>query len=62
MMPKLASYVVLSIDPVATLEALNDPNTTRAARKMHNKKYLGYVSDVSLKYLYHRQRSLLSYS
>jgi hypothetical protein len=44
--PALASFVVITIDPVATLQALNDPIATAAARKMTPQKYVGYVSKV----------------
>ncbi|KAJ7271067.1 hypothetical protein C8J57DRAFT_296747 [Mycena rebaudengoi] len=42
--PKLASYVVISINPVATLESLNDPVALAAARQMPVQKYVGYVN------------------
>ncbi|KAJ7270669.1 hypothetical protein B0H12DRAFT_999077, partial [Mycena haematopus] len=42
--PALAAFVVITIDPVATLQALNDPIVTAAARKITPQKYVGYVS------------------
>ncbi|KAF8192763.1 hypothetical protein K438DRAFT_1674994 [Mycena galopus ATCC 62051] len=42
--PALAAFVVVTIDPVATLHALNDPIATAAARKLTPQKYVGYVS------------------
>ncbi|KAJ7938443.1 hypothetical protein B0H13DRAFT_1851866 [Mycena leptocephala] len=39
--PALASFVVITIDPVATLQALNDPIAIAAARKMTPQKYVG---------------------
>ncbi|KAJ7042922.1 hypothetical protein C8F04DRAFT_1390313 [Mycena alexandri] len=42
--PALASFVVITIDPVATVAALNDPIATAAAQQMVPKKYVGYVS------------------
>ncbi|KAJ7353175.1 hypothetical protein DFH08DRAFT_856100 [Mycena albidolilacea] len=42
--PALAAFVVITVDPVATLHALNDPIATAAAREMTPQKYVGYVS------------------
>ncbi|KAJ6463517.1 hypothetical protein C8R45DRAFT_911740 [Mycena sanguinolenta] len=42
--PALAAFVVITIDPVATLQALNDPIATAAAREIAPQKYVGYVS------------------
>jgi hypothetical protein len=46
MFPLVATYVVLTIDPVATLASLDDPEVTVAAGKLHPKKYVGYVGNV----------------
>ncbi|KAJ6556893.1 hypothetical protein B0H10DRAFT_2121876 [Mycena sp. CBHHK59/15] len=46
LLPKPASYVVFSINPVATLESLNDPVALAAARQMAPEKYVGYVNKV----------------
>ncbi|KAJ7161028.1 hypothetical protein C8R46DRAFT_1038205 [Mycena filopes] len=45
--PALASFIVLAIDPVATVSSLNDPIATAAAQKMVPQKYVGYVSKAS---------------
>ncbi|KAJ7630066.1 hypothetical protein DFH06DRAFT_705722 [Mycena polygramma] len=42
--PALAAFVVITIDPVATLQALDDPVATEASLKMVPQKYVGYVS------------------
>ncbi|KAJ7222247.1 hypothetical protein GGX14DRAFT_428280 [Mycena pura] len=42
--PALAAFVVVVIDPVATVAALKDPLATAAATKMVPRKYVGYVS------------------
>ncbi|KAJ7153427.1 hypothetical protein C8R43DRAFT_445453 [Mycena crocata] len=44
LVPAPAAFVVFTIDPVATVAALNDPVATAAARKMTMRKYVGYVS------------------
>ncbi|KAJ7146163.1 hypothetical protein C8R44DRAFT_756752 [Mycena epipterygia] len=44
LVPKPAAFVVIRIDPVATLESLNDPIATAAAGNMSSKKYVAYVS------------------
>src|ERR1700691_1321607 len=46
MFPLIATYVVFTIDPVATLASLNDPEVTAAASKLHPKKDVGYVRNV----------------
>lgn len=46
MFPLVATYVVFSIDPVATLAALEDPEVTAAASSLKPKKYVGYVRNV----------------
>ena len=47
--PMMTTYIVFYIDPVATLESLEDPVATVAAEKLasQNQKYVGYVRDVS---------------
>ncbi|KAI0064672.1 hypothetical protein BV25DRAFT_1800441, partial [Artomyces pyxidatus] len=35
------AYVVFTLDPVATLEALEDPIATEQARMLHTRKYVG---------------------
>ncbi|KAJ6554499.1 hypothetical protein B0H19DRAFT_1153785 [Mycena capillaripes] len=42
--PALAAFVVITIDPVATVQVLNDPIATAAAQKMTPQRYVGYVS------------------
>lgn len=46
MFPYVATYVVLSIDPVATLASLDDPEVTSATNSLRPKKYVGYVRNV----------------
>jgi hypothetical protein len=46
MFPFVTTYVVFTIDPVATLASLDDPEVTAAASKLHSKKYVGYVGNV----------------
>ncbi|KIM90189.1 hypothetical protein PILCRDRAFT_811913 [Piloderma croceum F 1598] len=47
MFPLVATYVVFSIDPVATLAALDDPEVTAAASSLNPKKYVGYVRNTA---------------
>ena len=42
----IGSYFVVSIDPVAMVRKLEDPEATRAAQAMSPKKYAGYISAV----------------
>jgi hypothetical protein len=46
MFPLVTTYVVFSIDPVATLASLDDPKVTAAVSMLHPKKYVGFVSNV----------------
>lgn len=52
--PDLTSYVTIKLDPVASVELLEDEEATMAAQKMVNKTYVGYVGDVNsfLTFLY----------
>jgi hypothetical protein len=43
----IGSYIVFSVDPVATLHVLRDADVDRAASALRPKTYLGYVQDVS---------------
>lgn len=47
-MPNFGVYIVFQIDPVATLEHLNDEPTNERARQMETKKYLGFTAKVCL--------------
>jgi hypothetical protein len=60
MFPLVATYVVLSIDPVATLASLDDPEVVAATNALHPKKYVGYVRNVGT--LYFRLSSRLKAS
>ncbi|KAJ7070238.1 hypothetical protein B0H15DRAFT_119068 [Mycena belliarum] len=44
LVPKPAAFVVIRIDPVATVATLNDPLATAAAKKLPSKQYVAYVS------------------
>ncbi|KAJ7456974.1 hypothetical protein FB451DRAFT_1275436 [Mycena latifolia] len=44
LVPKPAAFVLIRINPVATVEALNDPIATAAAAKLPARKYVAYVS------------------
>ena len=46
MFPLVTTYVVFSIDPVATLASLDDPEVTAVTTSLHPKKYVGFVRDV----------------
>jgi hypothetical protein len=46
MFPLVTTYVVLSIDPVATLASLDDPEVAAATKSLRPKKYVGYVRNV----------------
>lgn len=46
MFPLVRTYVVLSIDPVATLASLDDPEVTAVTSSLHPKKYVGFVKNV----------------
>lgn len=48
MFPLVTTYVVLSIDPVMTLEALDDPEVTAVTCSLSPKKYVGYVRNVRM--------------
>lgn len=45
-LPGEGTFVVLSIDPVASLESLEDDEVNAACRRMKNQKYVAYVADV----------------
>jgi hypothetical protein len=45
-MPNLGEYVVLQLDPVATLASLEDEATTAATRLISTKKYIGYCGEM----------------
>ena len=44
--PHLHTYVAFSIDPVATVASLEDPDATEAARILPTRKYVGFVKTV----------------
>ncbi|KAI0042883.1 hypothetical protein FA95DRAFT_1476374, partial [Auriscalpium vulgare] len=44
--PMYGAYVVFTFNPVATLEALEDPIATEQAAALTTKKYVGYISRV----------------
>lgn len=44
---RLGCYFLFSIDPITTLEFLEDPEVIRTAKNMANKSYLAYASRVS---------------
>lgn len=44
--PHLFTYVAFSIDPVATVASLEDPDATEAARLLPTRKYVGFVETV----------------
>ncbi|KAI0041145.1 hypothetical protein FA95DRAFT_1472240, partial [Auriscalpium vulgare] len=44
-LPNLGAYVFLTIDPLATVEALADPEADKEARALSPKTYVGYVAD-----------------
>ncbi|KAJ7454927.1 hypothetical protein B0H11DRAFT_2200487 [Mycena galericulata] len=46
LLPAPGAFVVIDIDPMATLQYLNDPIATAAAEKMARRKYVGYVNRV----------------
>lgn len=45
--PEPNSYIVFSIDPVATVESLNDRDLIFGCQLIENKKYVALVTDVS---------------
>ncbi|KAI0043636.1 hypothetical protein FA95DRAFT_1498302 [Auriscalpium vulgare] len=47
LLPMYGAYVVFTLNPVATLEALEDPIATEQAAALTTKKYVGYISRVS---------------
>ncbi|KIM90192.1 hypothetical protein PILCRDRAFT_1549 [Piloderma croceum F 1598] len=47
MFPLVTTYVVFSIDPVATLASLDDPEVTVATSRLHPKKYVGFVRNTA---------------
>ncbi|KAI0041163.1 hypothetical protein FA95DRAFT_767707 [Auriscalpium vulgare] len=44
--PAYGAFVVFTLDPVATMETLEDPVATEAARNLPARKYVGYVTQV----------------
>ncbi|ETW80254.1 hypothetical protein HETIRDRAFT_242493, partial [Heterobasidion irregulare TC 32-1] len=44
--PHLFTYVAFSIDPVATVASLEDPDATEAARLLPTRKYVGLVETI----------------
>jgi hypothetical protein len=46
MFPLVTTYVVLSIDPVATLASLEDPEVNAVTNGLRPKKYVGFVRNV----------------
>ncbi|KAI0043082.1 hypothetical protein FA95DRAFT_444102 [Auriscalpium vulgare] len=44
--PAHGAYIVLTLDPVATLKALNDPVAETQARALVTKKYVGIVAEL----------------
>ena len=45
--PPVAVFAAFSIDPVATVEDLQDPSITAIARMMSPRKYVGFVTQAS---------------
>ncbi|TFK57811.1 hypothetical protein BDN72DRAFT_744068, partial [Pluteus cervinus] len=41
--PNLSTFVRFSIDPIATVEGMDDPELQRTARELKPKNYIGYV-------------------
>jgi hypothetical protein len=48
MFPFVSTYVAFTIDPVATLAALDDPEVASAASRLNPKTYVGYVRNVRM--------------
>ncbi|KAI0037355.1 hypothetical protein FA95DRAFT_1529476, partial [Auriscalpium vulgare] len=46
LLPTYGAYVVFTLNPAATLEALEDPVATEQAAAMNPRKYVGYISSV----------------
>ncbi|KAI0040309.1 hypothetical protein FA95DRAFT_1566521 [Auriscalpium vulgare] len=44
LLPEHGAFVVFTLDPAATLEALKDPVAVEEAKALHSKKYVGYVT------------------
>ncbi|KAJ7152602.1 hypothetical protein C8R43DRAFT_819884, partial [Mycena crocata] len=49
--PSLGSWVVLTIDPIATLEELDDPDALISAEKLTPKPYVAFVKIIHEMYL-----------
>lgn len=46
--PLARTYVVFSIDSIATLAPLNDPEAIAAASTLPSRQYVGYVANVDV--------------
>lgn len=46
MFPRLASYVTIKLNPVKSVELLEDEEATEAARGAVSKVYVGYIAEV----------------
>ncbi|KAL0574467.1 hypothetical protein V5O48_007481 [Marasmius crinis-equi] len=44
-LPNANSFVVLNLDPVATVEHLDNPELTEACKKLDTRRYVAYVGD-----------------
>ena len=49
-LPALTTYVTIKLDPVKSVEFLEDEDATAAAHKVTSKVYVGYVANVSASY------------
>lgn len=45
-LPAMGTFVVISIDPVATLDCAEDDEMTEICKGLTNKKYVAYVDRV----------------
>lgn len=46
--PLARTYIVFSLDPIATLASLNDAEVLVAASTLPSRQYVGYVADVEV--------------
>lgn len=44
--PAVGTFVVMQLDPVATLADLHNEEATAAASKLHSQKYVGFAYEV----------------